>query len=111
MHFIKTWNLMNTKVLLPQLGLRFRKILSSICLVLVRSYQVLLSPIFGGACRFHPSCSEYAVQAFRDKSLVEAFKLTAIRLSKCRPGGEYGFDPVPAGSILNLGDRLGSKSG
>jgi putative membrane protein insertion efficiency factor len=56
---------------------------------------VALSPIFGGACRFEPSCSVYAEQVLRNQSLFKALKLIVLRLLRCRPGGPYGFDPAP----------------
>jgi len=58
-------------------------------------YRLVFSPILGGACRFHPSCSCYAEEALQKHQLRSAFKLIFIRLMSCRPGGRYGFDPVP----------------
>lgn len=72
------------------------KWLGKFVLLLVRLYQVGVSPMLGGACRFQPSCSEYAVQSLKNLPVLEAVKLIAIRLSKCRPGGPFGYDPVPS---------------
>ncbi len=58
-------------------------------------YRAVLSPHVGGACRFEPSCSLYAFEAFETHNFITATKLTAIRLSKCHPFGSFGFDPVP----------------
>lgn len=68
---------------------------SRIGVVLVHTYQLLLSPFVGGACRFEPSCSEYAIAAFEQHGLVKGARLTVRRLSKCHPLGPHGFDPVP----------------
>jgi putative membrane protein insertion efficiency factor len=63
--------------------------------VLVRTYQMLLSPFSGGACRFEPSCSEYAISAIELHGLLRGMRLTLVRVSKCHPFGSHGVDPVP----------------
>ncbi len=63
--------------------------------VLVRSYQLLLSPFAGGACRFEPSCSEYAITAVETHGLVRGLWLATRRVGRCHPLGRPGFDPVP----------------
>lgn len=74
---------------------RAEKTLKFGAFLLLCFYRSFLTAIFGGACRFEPSCSEYARQAFHKHSLGKAFVLTFKRLVKCRPGGPYGYDPVP----------------
>lgn len=71
------------------------KTLSFLLLILVASYRTLGTLFMGGACRFEPSCSEYAVEALKTHSPLYAIKLIALRILKCRPGGAHGFDPVP----------------
>lgn len=62
----------------------------------VRTYQVTLGPLLlGGACRFSPSCSAYAVEALEQHGLVRGGLLAARRLARCHPLGGWGFDPVP----------------
>ena len=63
--------------------------------IAVRAYQLLLSPFAGGACRFHPSCSHYAIDALQTHGVVRGFWLAARRVSRCHPLGSAGFDPVP----------------
>jgi putative membrane protein insertion efficiency factor len=64
-------------------------------LVLIRAYQLLLSPFAGGACRFHPSCSEYAREAVTSHGLVRGLWLALGRVSRCHPFSRPGIDPVP----------------
>ena len=61
----------------------------------VRAYQLALSPFAGGACRFTPSCSEYAIAAISQHGLVKGLSLSLRRVSRCHPFGPAGFDPVP----------------
>ena len=69
--------------------------------LLIRLYQVLLSPIFtalagpGGVCRYTPSCSEYARQAVIRHGALRGGWLAARRLCRCHPWGGCGHDPVP----------------
>jgi hypothetical protein len=66
-----------------------------VALGLLRAYKVLLSPLFTGACRFHPSCSTYAADALRAHGLMRGTALAVRRLARCHPFGGSGFDPVP----------------
>jgi len=64
-------------------------------LLLVRLYMVLLSPFFGGACKFYPSCSNYAYEAIARHGARRGVVLALKRLLRCRPFTKGGFDPVP----------------
>jgi uncharacterized protein len=64
-------------------------------LLLIRFYIVFLSPFFGGACKFHPSCSNYAREAIARHGTRRGLVLAAKRLLRCRPFTKGGFDPVP----------------
>lgn len=66
-----------------------------ILLGFLRFYIVCLSPVFGGACKFYPSCSNYAVEAVTKHGARQGFVLAAKRLLRCRPFTKGGFDPVP----------------
>jgi putative membrane protein insertion efficiency factor len=67
-------------------------------LALVRAYMIFLSPFFGGACKFYPSCSNYAYEAISRHGARRGFVLAAKRLGRCRPFTKGGFDPVPDAS-------------
>lgn len=62
---------------------------------LVRGYQCCISPLFGPSCRFHPSCSHYAIEALARFGPLKGVWLTARRLVKCHPLHPGGDDPVP----------------
>ena len=61
---------------------------------LIRLYQLLISPFFGPACRFHPTCSNYAIGCLQSKSLISALVLILKRIGRCHPFSRGGFDPV-----------------
>ena len=63
---------------------------------LIRAYQWTLSPLLGPACRFHPSCSQYALEALLRFGVLRGCVLAAKRLARCHPWHPGGFDPVPA---------------
>lgn len=66
------------------------------CLVLlVRGYQLLISPLLGPHCRFQPTCSQYAIEAIKTHGALKGGWLTARRLVRCHPLNPGGFDPVP----------------
>ena len=62
---------------------------------LVHAYQLTLGPLMGGACRFTPSCSEYAIDAVRTHGAARGVWLALKRVGRCHPLGGHGIDPVP----------------
>jgi len=66
-----------------------------LCLGLLRFYKLAVSPLLGPACRFHPSCSDYAAQAVSRFGAARGLLLAAWRLARCHPLAKGGFDPVP----------------
>lgn len=62
---------------------------------LILLYRVTLSPFLGGQCRFHPTCSIYALAAYRAYGPVRGTVLTVARLARCHPFTKGGYDPVP----------------
>jgi uncharacterized protein len=61
----------------------------------LRAYKLMFSPMFAGSCRFHPSCSDYAVEAVARFGVVRGSFLAARRLARCNPFGASGLDQVP----------------
>lgn len=65
----------------------------------VRFYRLFISPLFPPACRFQPSCSQYAIEAIQTHGARRGALLAVRRLARCHPitwlGGSSGFDPVP----------------
>jgi putative membrane protein insertion efficiency factor len=61
----------------------------------VRGYQLLVSPLLPPACRFLPSCSEYAAEAIARHGAWRGTILASRRLARCHPWGDSGYDPVP----------------
>lgn len=64
---------------------------------LVRLYQVWISPMTPPSCRYSPVCSQYAVEALRERGAVLGVVLTLWRLLRCNPWQSGGWDPVPHG--------------
>ncbi len=62
-------------------------------ILLVRTYQVTLSPFLGGRCRFHPSCSRYFIEAVRKYGALRGTAKGLWRLARCHPFCAGGFDP------------------
>lgn len=62
---------------------------------LIRLYQKYVSPFIGPHCRFTPTCSQYAVEAFRTRGAFVGFFLTVGRILRCNPLCKGGYDPVP----------------
>ncbi len=72
-----------------------RTLVSALLRGLIRAYQLLLSPWLGSRCRFTPTCSAYAAEAIRKWGPWRGTALALRRISRCRPGGGSGWDPVP----------------
>ncbi|MBV8067284.1 MAG: membrane protein insertion efficiency factor YidD [Candidatus Eremiobacteraeota bacterium] len=67
---------------------------------LIRIYQILLSPLLPSACRFYPSCSQYAIDALREHGPGRGVWLAALRLARCNPWHPGGVDYVPLNARL-----------
>ena len=69
--------------------------MTRLLLLLVRGYQLFISPLLGPRCRFYPSCSAYAVTALRTHGALRGSWLAVRRLGRCHPWNPGGVDHVP----------------
>jgi putative membrane protein insertion efficiency factor len=69
--------------------------MKAVLLALIRAYRFLLSPWVGGACRYWPTCSDYAQQAIEAHGALRGGWMMLTRLARCQPYGAGGVDPVP----------------
>ena len=72
-----------------------KKIPSIVLIALIRAYQYAISPLLGARCKYHPSCSSYAIGALREYGAFRGAGLAAWRILRCNPFSNGGYDPVP----------------
>lgn len=72
----------------------FKRIVSYPFLFLVKFYQYLLSPLLPNACRYTPTCSQYAIDAIRKYGPLKGMWMGLKRIARCHPWGGSGYDPV-----------------
>ena len=72
-----------------------KKCLTVPFLLLIKFYQLCISPFTPPSCRFTPTCSQYAAEALRKYGPVKGMYLAVRRLLRCNPWGGHGYDPVP----------------
>ena len=70
-------------------------ILNRVALFFIRFYRAGVSPLFPPSCRFTPTCSVYAAQAFQKYGFWKALKLSLLRILRCHPWHPGGHDPLP----------------
>jgi len=63
--------------------------------LVIRFYQIAISPYTPASCRFSPTCSQYSIEALETHGLFQGGWLAIKRISKCHPWGGSGYDPVP----------------
>ncbi|MCL1602390.1 membrane protein insertion efficiency factor YidD [Succinatimonas hippei] len=68
-------------------------------ILMIRTYQKLISPLLGQHCRFYPSCSQYTLEAIKEWGLIRGSYLGAKRICRCHPLNPGGIDPVPKKNI------------
>lgn len=77
----------------------------ALVIFLLRAYKRVVSPLLPPACRFYPSCSEYAAQAIAKHGVARGGIMAAKRLAKCNPLNPGGFDPVPSTDAGRIQER------
>ena len=76
-------------------------------LLLIQIYRYTLSPFIGNQCRYYPSCSHYAEDAFKEHGVLNGLILSVKRIFRCHPWHEGGFDPVP--TVIPVPEKIKSK--
>ncbi len=77
-------------------------LIGAILRLCIRMYQLVISPWLVPSCRFHPSCSQYAIDSLEKHNLINAIALIFWRLLRCHPFGGHGYDPAPEEPLINL---------
>ncbi len=72
-----------------------KKILTYPFIILIKGYQLILSPILPSTCRYNPTCSHYSIEALQKHGLIKGGWLAIKRIGSCNPWGGFGYDPVP----------------
>jgi putative membrane protein insertion efficiency factor len=70
-------------------------VVKHLVIAFLRAYRALISPLYGQVCRYHPSCSAYALEAVTEHGSVRGGWLALRRLARCHPWAAGGYDPVP----------------
>jgi len=71
------------------------KLLAFPFIIIIKFYQLVISPILPANCRYQPTCSHYTVEALKKHGLLKGGWLGIKRISRCHPWGSSGYDPVP----------------
>jgi uncharacterized protein len=72
-----------------------KEVLSLPFIVLIKGYQLIISPWLGSQCRYTPTCSQYGIEALKKYGPIKGLWLTIKRIARCNPWGGHGPDPVP----------------
>jgi putative membrane protein insertion efficiency factor len=67
----------------------------NVCVLILRGYRAVISPLYGDVCRYYPSCSSYALQAIQHHGVVRGVWLGSLRIARCHPWAAGGVDDVP----------------
>jgi putative membrane protein insertion efficiency factor len=70
----------------------------NVCVVILRGYRALISPLYGDVCRYYPSCSAYTLTAIQQHGVVKGVGLGVWRIARCHPWAKGGVDDVPSRS-------------
>ena len=67
----------------------------NLCVVILRLYRAVISPLYGDVCRYYPSCSSYALQAIQPHGVIRGIWLGSLRIARCHPWAAGGVDDIP----------------
>lgn len=67
----------------------------NLCVVILRVYRAVISPLYGDVCRYYPSCSAYALGAIQQHGVIKGVALGSWRIARCHPWAKGGIDDVP----------------
>ncbi|CAN5392909.1 hypothetical protein BH10ACT6_BH10ACT6_13920 [soil metagenome] len=67
----------------------------NLCVVILRVYRAVISPLYGDVCRYYPSCSGYALGAIQQHGVLKGVALGTWRIARCHPWAQGGIDDVP----------------
>ncbi|MCB8752790.1 membrane protein insertion efficiency factor YidD [Planktothrix agardhii] len=69
--------------------------MKTLLITLIKGYRLLISPLFPPVCRFHPTCSQYAIEALETFGIIQGSWLALKRILRCHPYHPGGYDPIP----------------
>lgn len=87
---------------------RLRGVVRALAVAPIVAYQRVISPAIPRRCKYHPTCSRYAVDAIREYGILRGAVLAAWRLLRCNPWSYGGYDPVEAQRVFTIGHRTGA---
>ena len=79
----------------------------NVCVVILRGYRAVISPLYGDVCRYYPSCSAYALGAIQQHGVIKGIALGSWRIARCHPWAKGGVDYVPELSVPRQTTRFG----
>ncbi|MCF8261670.1 MAG: membrane protein insertion efficiency factor YidD [Melioribacteraceae bacterium] len=74
---------------------KFLQILAIPFILIIKIYQLFISPLFPSSCRYTPTCSHYSLEALKKYGILKGSWLAIKRITSCHPWGGSGYDPVP----------------
>jgi putative membrane protein insertion efficiency factor len=75
--------------------MRFKNVVQFPFILMIRFYKYVLSPLLPNACRYNPTCSQYAEEAIKKYGIFKGIFIGAKRIARCHPWGGHGYDPLP----------------